>query len=58
MTEWHEPDAPAPVRLVDAERINAYQLLSDLHDHALAHSLAPTREQALGELALAAGCLR
>ena len=43
-----------PTRLADAERINAYQLLLDLHDHALEHCLAPSRDDALAELALAA----
>jgi hypothetical protein len=47
------PPGP-PVRFADAERINAYQLLLDLHDHALDHYLAPSRDDALAELALAA----
>jgi hypothetical protein len=44
----------SPVRFVDAERINPFQVLIDLHDHALGHSPEPSRDEALAELALAA----
>ncbi len=43
-----------PVRFADAERINPYQLLLDLHDHALGRSAVPDRDEVLAELALAA----
>ena len=47
------PSAP-PVRFADAERLNPYQLLLDLHDHALGRSTDPAQEEVLAELALAA----
>ncbi|MGI5523178.1 hypothetical protein ACQEUX_19920 [Micromonospora sp. CA-259024] len=49
----HENSGP-PVRFVDAERINPFQVLLDLHDHALGHPAAPSQRDALTELALAA----
>ena len=47
-------DLVPPLRLADAERINPYQVLVDLHDHALGQPARSTREGALTELALAA----
>jgi hypothetical protein len=44
----------APVQLVDAERINPYQLLLDLHHHSLEHALTPSRRDALADLAMSA----
>jgi hypothetical protein len=43
-----------PVLLVDAEKLNPYRLLVDLHDHALGRSSSSHREEVLAELALAA----
>jgi hypothetical protein len=40
--------------LDEAEKINPYQLLVDLHDHAIGRPFPPTRNDALAELALAA----
>jgi len=43
-----------PVRFADAEEINPFKLLLDLHDHALAWTAAPGRDDVLKELALSA----
>ncbi|MFJ1537534.1 hypothetical protein ACIODS_03220 [Micromonospora chalcea] len=42
------------VRFADAERINPFQLLVDLHDHTITRTMAPGRDDALVELALSA----
>jgi hypothetical protein len=46
--------APRPTRFDEAEKINPFQLLIDLHDHALSCSPDPTPDGALAELTLAA----
>ncbi|MEU7876141.1 hypothetical protein [Dactylosporangium sp. NPDC049140] len=51
MTDEH--DRP-PVRYVDAERINPFRVLLDLHDHATRRPAAPRPDDVLAELALAA----
>ena len=43
-----------PTRFDDAEKINAFQVLIDLHDHATGHPLRPSRDEALTDLALSA----
>jgi hypothetical protein len=43
-----------PVRFADAEEINPFQLLLDLHDHALARSPESGVDDVLAELALSA----
>src|SRR5947199_5097712 len=43
-----------PVRFADAEKINPFQLLVDLHDHVLTRPARPDRDDALVELALSA----
>lgn len=48
-----EPVSP-PSRFDVAEKINPYQALVDLHDHAIGRPFPPTRNDALAELALAA----
>src|SRR2546429_9977016 len=51
----NDPQASAPpLRFADAERLNPYQLLLDLHDHALGRSADPDQDEVLAELALAA----
>ncbi|MEV0391783.1 hypothetical protein [Polymorphospora rubra] len=47
------PTGP-PVRFDDAEQINPFELLIDLHDHAVARTAASGRDDALAELALSA----
>ncbi|MFR9777710.1 hypothetical protein ACL02O_16840 [Micromonospora sp. MS34] len=47
------PDPP-PTRFDDAEKINPFQALVDLHDHATGHPLRPSRDEALTDLALSA----
>ncbi|NJP32861.1 hypothetical protein [Micromonospora thermarum] len=42
------------MRFVDAEVINPFKLLVDLHDHAVARTAARGRNDALAELALSA----
>lgn len=44
----------APVQFADAEQINPYQVLLDLHDHRMAHVGHRDRGAALADLALAA----
>src|SRR5204862_8324920 len=41
--------ASAPLRLADAERVNPYQLLLDLYDHAPGRSTASDQEEVLAE---------
>ncbi|MBQ0894191.1 hypothetical protein KBX37_13975 [Micromonospora sp. U56] len=43
-----------PVRFADAEEINPFKLLLDLHDHAVVRTAAFGRDEALTELALSA----
>ncbi|MEV6632195.1 hypothetical protein AB0M54_15730 [Actinoplanes sp. NPDC051470] len=43
-----------PTRFAEAEKINPYQALVDLHDHAIGRPFPPTRDDALAELTLAA----
>ncbi|GAA4714790.1 hypothetical protein [Phytohabitans rumicis] len=45
---------PPPTRFTDAEKINPFQLLINLHDHTLDHAPDPTPDGVLAELALAA----
>lgn len=45
---------PRPTRFTDAEKINSFQLLTALHDHALVCSAEPRPDSTLVELALAA----
>lgn len=45
---------PPPTSYAAAEKINPYQLLNDLHDHAITCSAQPSTTEALAELALAA----
>ncbi|MFF0150620.1 hypothetical protein [Micromonospora sp. NPDC005203] len=47
------PSKP-PMRFTDAEKINPFQLLVDLHDHAVARTPESGRVAALTELALSA----
>ncbi|MEV0398092.1 hypothetical protein [Polymorphospora rubra] len=47
------PTGP-PVRFADAEQINPFELLIDLHDHAVARTAASGRLDILAELALSA----
>jgi hypothetical protein len=54
MSRASESNTSPPVLFADAERLNAYQLLLDLHERSLACGLAPDRTDALVELALAA----
>jgi hypothetical protein len=54
MSGVHASDAVPPVRFSDAEKINAFQVLIDLYDHALKHAPERSRNGALTELALAA----
>ncbi|MFF5171757.1 hypothetical protein ACFY3U_03875 [Micromonospora sp. NPDC000089] len=44
----------SPVRFADAEDINPFKLLLDLHDYAVARTAASGRGDALTELALSA----
>ncbi len=46
--------AGSPVRFADAEKINPFQLLVDLHDHVLTRPARYGRGEALAELALSA----
>jgi hypothetical protein len=46
--------AGPPVRFADAEKINPFQLLVDLHDHVLTRPAKPRCGDALAELALSA----
>lgn len=41
-------------QFVEAEKINPYQILVDLHNHAIGRSFPPSRNSMLAELALAA----
>lgn len=43
-----------PVRFADAEKINPFKLLRDLHDCAVARTAVSGRDDALAELALSA----
>ncbi|WP_431874292.1 hypothetical protein [Micromonospora marina] len=54
MTDDHALDAGPPVRFSDGEKINPFQVLIELHDHALRQSSGSSRTEALTELALAA----
>ncbi|MEU5908946.1 hypothetical protein [Micromonospora sp. NPDC047527] len=51
MTDEH--DRP-PIRYIDAERINPFRVLLDLHDHATRRPAVPRLDDVLAELALAA----
>jgi hypothetical protein len=51
MTDEH--DRP-PIRYIDAERINPFRVLLDLHDHATRRPAVPRPDDVLAELALAA----
>jgi hypothetical protein len=42
------------VRFADAEKINPFQLLVDLHDHVIARPAKVGRDDTLAELALSA----
>ncbi|MEU1680788.1 hypothetical protein ABZ422_17075 [Micromonospora zamorensis] len=44
----------SPVRFADAEEINPFQLLLDLHEHAVARTPGSGRDNVLAELALSA----
>ncbi|MGY4680339.1 hypothetical protein ACWIGG_01050 [Micromonospora aurantiaca (nom. illeg.)] len=46
--------AEPPVRFADAEEINPFQLLLDLHGHAVARTPGPGLDDVLTELALSA----
>ncbi|MFV2107331.1 hypothetical protein [Micromonospora sp. LOL_015] len=46
--------AEPPVRFVDAQEINPFKLLLDLHDHAVAWTPGSGRDDVLAELALSA----
>ncbi|MFY1637100.1 hypothetical protein ACN27F_28130 [Solwaraspora sp. WMMB335] len=46
--------AELPVRFVDAQEINPFKLLLDLHDHAVAWTPGSGRDDVLAELALSA----
>jgi hypothetical protein len=48
---------PPPTRFAEAEKINPYQILVDLHDHAIGRPFPPTRIDALAELAMAAAAV-
>ncbi|MGI5180580.1 hypothetical protein ACQEVZ_30130 [Dactylosporangium sp. CA-152071] len=43
-----------PIRFVDAEKVNPFQVLLELHDHAIGRPATPSRRDVLAELALAA----
>lgn len=45
---------PPPASFAAAEKINSYQLLIDLYDHAITRPAQPSSADALAELALAA----
>jgi hypothetical protein len=45
---------PSPTWFAEAEKINPYRILVDLHDHAIGRPFPPSRNGALAELALAA----
>ncbi|WLS43286.1 hypothetical protein Q3V37_17870 [Micromonospora profundi] len=49
----NRPTEP-PMRLADAEEINPFQLLLDLHDHAVARTPGTGLDDVLTELALSA----
>ncbi|WP_319462652.1 hypothetical protein [Micromonospora sp. RTP1Z1] len=57
MTEDHALDAGPVVRFSEAEKINPFQVLIELHDQALRQSSGSSRAEALTELALAAAVL-
>lgn len=57
MTDDHAIGAGPPVRFSNAEKINPFQVLIDLHDHALGQSSGSSRAEALTELALAAAVI-
>jgi len=48
-----EHDRP-PIRYLDAERINPFRVLLDLHNHATRQPAVPRPDDVLAELALAA----
>lgn len=48
------PSPATPVRFVDAEQLNAHQLLTYLYEHLLSRGVTPDAGHALTELALAA----
>jgi hypothetical protein len=54
MTDDRALGAGPSVRFSDAEKINPFQLLIELHDHAMRQSSGSSRDEALTELALAA----
>lgn len=54
MTDDRALDAGPVVRFSDAEKINPFQVLIELHDHALRQSSGSSRAEVLTELALAA----
>ncbi|MEU8285535.1 hypothetical protein AB0C01_14485 [Micromonospora sp. NPDC048905] len=54
MTDDRAHHAGPPVRFSDAEKINPFRVLIELHDHALEQSSGSSRAEALTELALAA----
>lgn len=43
-----------PIRFVDAEKVNPFQVLLELHDHAIGRPATPSWHDVLAELALAA----
>ncbi|KAB1947549.1 hypothetical protein F8271_04290 [Micromonospora sp. ALFpr18c] len=57
MTDDHTLDAGPVVRFSEAEKINPFQVLIELHDHALGQPSRSSRTEALTELALAAAVL-
>jgi hypothetical protein len=57
MTDDRALDAGPPVRFSDAEKINPFHVLIELHDHALGRSSGSSRTEALTELALAAAVI-
>jgi hypothetical protein len=48
---------PPPTRFAEAEKINPYQVLVDLHGHAIGRPFPLSRNDALAELALAAAAV-
>jgi hypothetical protein len=48
---------PPLTRFAEAEKINPYQILVDLHDHATGRPYPPSPNDALAELALAAAAV-
>ncbi|MGC4895446.1 hypothetical protein [Micromonospora sp. DT31] len=57
MTDDRTLVAGPPVRFSDAEKINPFQVLIELHDHALRQSSGSSRDEALTELALTAAVI-